>query len=92
MVKLTKAPPAGYIKEQITLLSNDVHNPEIPVDVEGRVVSEITVSPATLFMGVVQPGQKVTKQLVVRGKRPFKIVGVKCDDASFRHCNWRRIA
>ena len=32
---------------------------------------------------MVQPGQKVSKQLVVRGKRPFKIVGVKCDDASF---------
>ncbi len=83
VVRLAKTAPAGYIKEQVTLLTNDVHNPEIPVDVEGRVVSEIMISPASLFMGVVQPGQKVTKQLVVRGKRPFQIVGVKCDDASF---------
>ena len=35
----------------------------------------ITVSPTALFMGVVQPGQKVTKQLVVKGKKPFRILG-----------------
>jgi len=47
------------------------------------VVSEISVSPSSLFMGVVQPGQTVKKLLIVRGKRPFKITGVRCDDASF---------
>ena len=83
VVRLARNAPAGYIKEQITLVTNDAQNPEIPIDVEGRVVSEITISPATVFMGVVQPGQVVTKQLIVRGKRPFRIVGVKCDDASF---------
>jgi hypothetical protein len=83
VVRLSRNAPAGYIKDQITLVTNDAQNPEIPIDVEGRVVSEITVSPATVFMGVVQPGQVVTKQLIVRGKRAFKVVGVKCDDASF---------
>jgi len=83
VVRLARTAPAGYIKDQITLLTNDAQNPEFPIDVEGRVVSEITVSPASLFMGVVQPGQVVTKQLIVRGKRAFKIVGIKCDDASF---------
>ena len=83
VARLSREAPAGYIKEQITLTTNDAQNPEIPVDVEGRVLSEITISPVSLFMGVVQPGQKVSKQLVVRGKRPFKIMGVKCDDASF---------
>lgn len=34
-------------------------------------------------MGVVQPGQKVTKQLVVKSKKPFRILGVSCDDKSF---------
>ena len=34
-------------------------------------------------MGVVQPGQKVTKQLVVKSKKPFNILGVSCDDKSF---------
>jgi hypothetical protein len=28
-------------------------------------------------------GQKITKQIVVQAKRPFSIVGIKCDDPSF---------
>ncbi|HTU23830.1 MAG TPA: DUF1573 domain-containing protein, partial [Pirellulales bacterium] len=83
VVRLARTAPVGYIKDQITLITNDTNNPEIPVDVEGRVVSEITVSPGTVFMGVVQPGQVVSKPVIVRGKRPFRIVGLKCDDASF---------
>jgi hypothetical protein len=83
LVRLSKNMPAGYIQDQILLVTNDARNREIPLDVAGRVVSEIVVNPSSLFMGVVQPGQQVTKQLIVRGKRPFKIIGVKCDDASF---------
>jgi hypothetical protein len=83
VVRLKSDAPVGYIRDQLTLVTNDQRSKNIPVDIEGRVVSELTVSPASLFMGVVQPGQKTTKQLVVRGKKPFRIVSVKCDDASF---------
>ena len=58
VARLSREAPAGYIKEQITLTTNDVHNPDTSVDVEARVLSEITISPASLFMGVVQPGKK----------------------------------
>ena len=34
-------------------------------------------------MGVVEPGKKVTRQLVVKGKKPFRILSVTCDDKSF---------
>lgn len=83
-VNLDKNVPAGFLKEHIMLTTNDGQNAEIPVAVEGRVISAITVSPASLFMGVIQPGQQVTKQLVVQGKKPFKIVSITCDDESFK--------
>lgn len=83
VVRLTKDAPVGYIKDQLILVTNDPQANELPVDIEGRVVSEITVSPASLFLGIVQPGQKVTKQLVVRGRKPFKIVEVDCEDDAF---------
>jgi hypothetical protein len=82
-VRLKKDTAVGYLQDQITLVTNDPRNPEIQVDVEGRIVSEISVAPASLFLGAVQTGQKVTKPLIVRGKRPFKILSVVCDDASF---------
>jgi hypothetical protein len=80
-VRLDEKTPVGYLNDQITLVTSD--NQKIPVLVEGRVEPSVSVSPAALFMGVVQPGQKVTKQLVVKSKKPFKIVSIDCDDKSF---------
>jgi hypothetical protein len=81
-VRLKPGAPAGYLKEQVFLLTNDVRAPELPVDVEGKLSAPLLVSPTSLFLGVVQPGQKVTKQIVVQGKRPFKITGVTASDGS----------
>jgi hypothetical protein len=81
-VRLKPGAPAGYLKEQVFLLTNDARAPELPVDVEGKLAAPLVVSPSSLFLGVVQPGQKVTKQIVVQGKRPFKITGVTASDTA----------
>ena len=75
--------PTGYVNEYLMLVTNDVQSTQIPLLVEGRVLPAITVSPSSLFMGVVEPGKKVTRQLVVKGKKPFRILSVTCDDKSF---------
>ena len=83
LVHLDRNVPVGYLNEHLVLITNDRRSTQIPVRVEGHVRSAITVSPSSLFMGVVQPGKKVTKQLVVRGNRPFRILSITCDDDSF---------
>ncbi len=83
LVRLTKDAPVGYIKDQLILVTNDARARELPVDVQGRVMPDITINPSKLFIGVVHPGQKVVKNLVVRGKKPFKIIDVQCSDKSF---------
>lgn len=83
LVRMTKDAPVGYVKDQLILVTNDAQSRELPVDMEGRVVTDITISPTKWFIGVVHPGQKVTKNLFVRGKKPFKILDVKCADKSF---------
>jgi len=75
--------PAGYLHDHLVLETNDYNRRQVPVLVEGRVLAGVTVSPSVLFMGVVEPGKTVTKQLVVRSKRPFRILGIECDDESF---------
>lgn len=82
-VHVDPSAPAGYLNDRLMLVTNDAAGQQIPVVVEGRVMPSITVSPTALFMGVVQPGQKVTKQLVVRSKKPFRILGVSCEDKAF---------
>jgi hypothetical protein len=83
LVQLDEDAPSGYIQDQLILVTNDRNKTQVPVAVEGLVQSGITVSPASLFLGVVKSGTTITKQLVVRGKKPFRIVSVSCDDASF---------
>ncbi len=82
-VQLQPGAPAGFLNEKLVLLTNDARAPELPVDVEGKLAAPLVVSPSSLFLGIVAPGQKVTKQLVVQGKRPFKITGVKSNASCF---------
>ena len=82
-VRVDGTAPVGYLQDQLTLVTNEGQGMQIPLTVEGRIVSGITVSPSSLFMGVVQPGREVIKSLVVRSQRPFRILSIACDDHSF---------
>ena len=83
LIRLKDDAPAGYINDQVVLVTNDQNGGEIPVSIEGRIQSEFSISPKTLFLGDLQPGQEVTKKLVVRGKAPFRISHVDCGDDCF---------
>ena len=78
--RLKPTAPAGYIKGQLILVTNDPRGTQIPMDVEGRVVAEVTVSPQLLALGAVPAGETVTKNVVIRANREFKITGVFCSD------------
>jgi len=78
--RLKPGTPAGYVKGQLIIVTNDPRATQIPMDVEGRVVAEVTVSPQLLALGQVPAGQTVTKNVVIRANREFKITGVFCSD------------
>lgn len=83
LVRAKDSMPSGFFNDQLILVTNDARATQVPLRVEGQVVPGLTVSPASLFLGVVKPGDKVTKTLVVRGKKPFKITKVSCEDGCF---------
>jgi hypothetical protein len=83
-VRLKDDAPAGYLHDSLTLVTDDQRLPSVPLAVEGRIIPPLTVSPSSLFVGVLEPGTTVTKQLVVRAKKPFKILSVTCKDAAFQ--------
>ncbi|MAR13914.1 MAG: hypothetical protein CL681_28565 [Blastopirellula sp.] len=82
-VKLKQGAPVGYLQDQLTIVTDDNQRQTVSVAVEGRVNSALSVSPATVFLGALNVGQVAEKKLVVRGKKPFKIVAVRCNDARF---------
>ena len=77
-VRLDENAPPGRLNEHLMLVTNDPVSPNVPVPVYGTVQSGVTV-PSTLFMGVLEPGQKVTKSLVIRGTKPFRILSITAD-------------
>jgi hypothetical protein len=83
LVRLTKDAPSGYFQDQLSIITDDARLKSIPVLVQGSVVSPLIVSPASLILGNLKPGQVVKKQLVVRGNRPFRIVSIDCEDRCF---------
>ena len=80
LVRLKKDAPAGYLQDELTIVTDDPKNKTISLVVQGRVISPLTVSPATLILGSVEAGSMVSKRLVVRGTAPFRITEIECND------------
>jgi hypothetical protein len=83
-VRLDGAASPGYLRNHLVLVTNDSASTQIPILVEGRVLSKVTVGPALLNFGVLKPGEKATRQVMVTGQTPFRIVSVRTDGNSFK--------
>lgn len=75
-VKLAETAPAGTMREQVVLVTDDANNPYVPVMLTARVESDITVTVSSLSS--VAAGQSKKFNVVVRGKKPFKIEKIEC--------------
>jgi hypothetical protein len=76
-VTLKADAPVGTLKGDLFLKTNDPASPLLPVLVEGVVQSNITVAPAALSLGTVKIGETLTRRVVVRGNKPFRVLGVE---------------
>jgi hypothetical protein len=70
--------PPGFFKDEISLVTNDPSSPHIPITVSANVQAAVTISPAILNLGRVNPGQVVNKTILVRSNQsqPFKITEI----------------
>ncbi len=76
-VTLKADAPVGPIKGDLYLTTNDTASKVLPVLIEGMVQSNITVAPAAVSLGNVKIGETLTRRVVVRGNRPFRILQVE---------------
>ena len=78
IVALKPGVPVGTLRESITLITDDSNSPRIPILVEARVEADITVTPSLIALGQLTPGQRKTVNVVLRGKKPFKVEKIEC--------------
>jgi hypothetical protein len=76
-VTLKPDAPLGAFKHNVYLKNNDPTSPLVPVLVEGAVQSALSVMPPTLSLGTVKTATPLTRRVVVRGSKPFKVTGVE---------------
>jgi hypothetical protein len=76
-VTLKPDAPAGPIRDEIRLFSNDAETPSIPVSVTAYVRGELSAAPSVLSLGQVNPATGVQGRFVVRGTKPFAIQSIE---------------
>jgi hypothetical protein len=81
-VKLRESAPAGAINDQLVLVTNDDRMPQFPIQVQGEVRPELSITPNLWMAGSLAPGDATKKTLIVRNNsnKPFKIVNILSDD------------
>jgi Protein of unknown function (DUF1573) len=83
-VRLKPDTPAGMVQDQLTLVTNDQRMPTVVLPVEGRVTPPLSINPSPLLFGTLAPGQSATKQLVITGKQPFKVLSIAADSEALQ--------
>ncbi len=78
-VALDPSAPLGEIRDLLSIRTNDPSNPELQVEVSGKVEPDLVVTPQQLTLGNMRPGVPVTKSIIIRGQRPFVIEKLERD-------------
>lgn len=79
LVKLAADAPAGFLKEDLIVKTNDRSMPRVPLAVAGTVEAPLSVSPQNFTFGELKPGEQFTQRLIVRSRNPFKVTDVTCE-------------
>jgi hypothetical protein len=82
-VSLKPDAPAGPLRDEIRLLSNDPDTPSIPILVTASIRGDLTAAPSVLALGQVNASSGVQGRFIVRGSRPFAIQSIEGDGDGF---------
>ena len=69
--------PAGMIRDEIRLITNDPETPSIPVPIGGQIKGDLTATPASLALGNVSSSATAQGKFVVKASKPFAISNIE---------------
>lgn len=73
---------AGQFTDNLTIVTNDVANHMISVDMAGRIQSVIETT--DIQLGILNQNQKIEKSMIIRGARPFQIEQIVIDNPAIQ--------
>jgi hypothetical protein len=81
--KLRPDTPAGKWYTDIWLQTTNPATPRVRVPVTVEIQSALSLSPSAVVLGQIRAGEVAERKIIVRGSRPFKVVGVQGADAQW---------
>lgn len=76
-VTLKADAPAGTHRWELLLQTNDPGSPSLPVLIEATIQAPLSVAPNPVALGGLKVGEEVSRRVLVRGSRPFRILSVE---------------
>jgi hypothetical protein len=79
-VTLKDDAPAGRLREELLMITDDANSPKVPLLLEARVQSEFTFAPEIIALGKLKTGASKPLQLVIsKASGTCKVTGVTCE-------------
>lgn len=69
--------PAGVVRDEVRLLTNDPETASIPINVTATIQGDLTASPSVLTLGRVASAGGAQGRFLVRASKPFAVVAVE---------------
>jgi hypothetical protein len=69
--------PAGPLRAELRLISNDTETPSIPIMVSALVRGDISAAPSVLSLGQIHSSAGAQGRFIIRGARPFGIRSIE---------------
>lgn len=86
--RLRENAPVGYVKDALRFWTNEPtaagDTTSFVVPIQGVVKAPLQIKPSPFMVGIVKPGETVTKSLVIRNEKPFRVTEVTSSDPRFR--------
>jgi hypothetical protein len=76
-VSLKPDAPAGMLRDELLLMSNDPETPSIPIMVTAWIRGDLTAAPSVLSLGQVQSSAAAQGRFIIRSSRPFAIRSIE---------------
>ena len=84
-VTLKDSANSGYVNDQLRFTTNEPGaGGQIFIPVRAQVLAPLSAKPSYFQLGVVHPGEQVSKNLVIRGSSPFRIEKITSTDTRMK--------
>ena len=81
---IKESAPSERLQGELMLVVNDGRaDSQLTIPFTGKVTSALSVNPSLLTLTEVTSGEEISRRVILKGDKPFRLVDVTCDNLDF---------